>query len=97
MRRSKDDSKRHLGIDPGAIPDEVLTELVRRVGQIEAMYREIAQRMGQLYMYADQHELASLTRNLDRPMRNASDNERAMVSILGELHWHATRRQPGIQ
>jgi hypothetical protein len=46
-------------------------------------------------MYADQHELSALTRNLDRPMRNASDNERVMVSILDELQPNANHRQSG--
>ena len=41
--------------------------------------------MGQLHIHADRHAFASLTRTLDRPMRSASDNEQAMVSILGEM------------
>jgi len=57
MWRPKDDSKRCLRIDRGAVPDEALTELVRPVGRIEAIYREIAQRMGQLCIYADRHEI----------------------------------------
>lgn len=82
-----------LGLDQ--VADPVLSELIRRVRDIEATYRAAAQMMGQLYMYADRHELCLLTRDLDRPMRNASDNERAMVSILDELQLNANLRQPG--
>lgn len=77
---------------PEAVSDEVLAELIRRVRDIEAAYRGVAQHMGQLYIYADQHDLALLTRELDHPMRNASDNERAMASILDELQLSANRR-----
>jgi hypothetical protein len=94
-RRSAADLKRHLAVDPQAVPEQVLAEVIRRVREIEASYRDVAQKMGQLYMYADQHELGSLTRNLDRPMRNASDNERVMVSILDELQLSAGRRPSG--
>lgn len=79
-------------LDPGAIPDEVLVELIRRVRDIETAYCDVAQKMGQLYIYADRHDLALLTRELDQPMRNASDNERAMASILDELQRSANRR-----
>jgi hypothetical protein len=82
-----------LGADP--VPEQVLVELKRRVLDIEASYREVAQKMGQLYMYADQEGLAFLTRYLDRPMRTASENERAMVSILDELQLDASRRLTG--
>lgn len=75
------------------LPDAVLAELIRRVQEIEAAYREVAQMMGQLYMYSDRHGLGSLTRAFDRPMRTASDNERVMASILGELQLNASRRQ----
>ncbi|CAN5756010.1 hypothetical protein BH11PSE8_BH11PSE8_07400 [soil metagenome] len=81
--------------DAGDVPDQVLAELIRRVRDIEATYRDAAQKMGQLYIYADQNGLTHLTRDLDRPMRNASDNERAMVSILDALQLTASRRQPG--
>ncbi|PKO67450.1 MAG: hypothetical protein CVU22_12295 [Betaproteobacteria bacterium HGW-Betaproteobacteria-16] len=70
-------------------------ELKRRVLEIEAGYREVAQQMGQLYMYADQQGLVFLNRYLDRPMRTASENERAMVSILDELQLNMTRRPTG--
>lgn len=95
VRRSKRvaaDTKHPLALEPGAVPEEVLVELIRRVREIETSYRDVAQKMGQLYMYADQHELSMLTRDLDRPMRNASDNERAMVSMLDELRLNASRR-----
>jgi len=94
-RAAATSTKRPVAPVPGAVPEHVLAELIRRVREIEASYRGVAQKMGQLYMYADQHELDLLTRDLDRPMRNASDNERAMVSILDELQLSASRRQTG--
>lgn len=82
-------------VEAKAVPDQVLAELIRRVREIDMLYRSVAQKMGQLYIYADQHELDTLTRSLDRPMRNASDNEHAMVSLLDALQLNAHRRQPG--
>ncbi len=83
--------KNLLALDAGPVSEPVLGELKRRVLDIEAGYREIAQKMGQLYMYADRQGLVLLTRFLDGPMRNASDNERAMVSILDELQVNDSR------
>ena len=80
------------GLD--ALGDDVLAELIRRVREIESSYRAAAHKMGQLYMYADQHEHAALTRSLDQPMRNASANERTLAAILDELLASAKRRRP---
>jgi hypothetical protein len=41
--------------------------------------------MGQLYMCADENKVASLTKGLDKPMRNASDNEQMFSALLEEL------------
>jgi hypothetical protein len=73
--------------------DEVLAELIRRVQDIGTNYREAARKIGQLYMYADQHDHAALTRSLDKPMRTASANERALAAILDELLVNANRRK----
>lgn len=79
--------------DLEAVSDDVLTELIRRVQAIGIGYRELAQKMGQLYMYADQQALTSLTRSLDKPMRMASDTERAAADILDRLQVHSNRRK----
>ena len=68
-----------------AVSPEVLDELTRRVKDIEQSYRAVAEKMGQLYMRADEYAAASLTRSLDKPMRNASDNERSFAAILEVL------------
>ncbi|MGE0356971.1 MAG: hypothetical protein AB7P08_08655 [Burkholderiales bacterium] len=70
---------------------EALAELTRRVQDIDNSYRAVAEKMGQLYMLADEKKVVSLTRGLDKPMRNASDNERAFAAILEELRAHANR------
>jgi hypothetical protein len=94
-KRGAAEAKRSPALGAGPVPEQVLLELKRRVLEIEAGYREVAQKMGQLYMYADQEGLAFLTRYLDRPMRTASENERAMVSILDELQLNASHRPTG--
>lgn len=94
-KRPAPSPKNLLALDAGPVSEPVLVELRQRVLDIEAGYREIAQKMGQLYMYADRQGLVFLTRFLDRPMRNASDNERAMVSILDELQVNDSRRPTG--
>jgi hypothetical protein len=76
-----------------AVGQKVLAELIRRAREIDGAYRDVAQRMGQLYVYADENGLASMTRNLDELMRNASENERLMAAILDELLVASGRRQ----
>lgn len=76
-----------------AMSDEVLTELTRRVQDIDNSYRAVAEKMGQLYMLADENKVASLTSNLDKPMRNASENEQMFAVILDDLRIHANRRK----
>lgn len=76
-----------------AVDASVLDELIRRVGDIAQAYRAVARKMGQLYMAADQHDLASLTRDLDKPMRNASDNEQAFAGMLEALQTAANRNR----
>ena len=62
-----------------------LAELTRRVQDIGNSYRAVAEKMGQLYMLADEHKVSSLTEGLDKPMRNASDNEQMFAAALEEL------------
>jgi len=77
---------------------EVLSELTRRVEDIDNSYRAVAEKMGQLYMCADAHHVASLTSSLDKPMRNASENEQMFASILAELRVQANRlNRPGFR
>ena len=78
---------------PETVTDEVLAEVILRLQDIEGGHRDLAQKLGQLYIYADRHELASLTRSLDRPMRSASANERALAAILDALKLKSIRRQ----
>lgn len=75
---------------------EVIDELTRRVEDIDRGYRAVAEKMGQLYMQADLHRLTALTRRLDKPMRNASENEQAFAAILEELRLHADPRPRGL-
>ncbi len=77
----------------GEVSDEVLGELVRRVQDIDATYRDVARKMGQLYLCADANHVASLTRTLDRPMRNTSDDEQAFADLLEQLRGAARRRK----
>ncbi len=67
------------------VSDEVVAELTRRIQDIDNSYRAVAEKMGQLYMCADENKVVSLTETLDKPMRNASDNEQTFAAILEEL------------
>lgn len=82
-----------LGTALDAIDVAALEALTRRVEDISNSYRAVAEKMGQLYMVADEHHLAPLTRSLDKPMRNASDNEQAFTAILEDLRMHGLRRK----
>lgn len=73
--------------------DEVLGELTRRVQDIDNSYRAVAEKMGQLYMCADENKVTSLTRILDKPMRNASDNDQTFAAILTDLGNYSNRRR----
>lgn len=73
--------------------DEALAELTRRVQDIDNSYRAVAEKMGQLYMCADENKASTLTAALDKPMRNASDNEQMFSAILEDLRVQALRRK----
>jgi hypothetical protein len=75
-----------------ALEPEVLDELVRRIGDLNNAYRAIAEKAGQLYLKADEAGLSALTGMLDKPMRNASDNQQAFATLLSELQMSANRR-----
>lgn len=75
-----------------AANDDAVRELARRIQDIDNSYRAVAEKMGQLYMCADENKVASLTRILDKPMRNASDNEQTFAAILEEIRVHSSQR-----
>lgn len=75
------------------LANEGVSELLRRVQDINNSYRAVAEKMGQLYMSADELKLTSLTKALDKPMRNASDNEQMFAAILEELQASANSSQ----
>ena len=77
-----DNDKTAIELD--AVSVEVLRELTRRVQDIDNSYRAVAEKLGQLYMCADENNGTSLTRDLDKPMRNASE--------LDDLRQHATQQ-----
>ena len=71
---------------------EVLDEMSRRVQDIDNCYRAVAEKVGQLYLRADEHRLPEITSQLDKPMRNASENEQAFAALLDELRQVRSRR-----
>jgi hypothetical protein len=79
-------------LDLEGVSAEVLEDLTKRVQDIDNTYRAVAQKMGQLYMRAEEHKVASLATSLDKPMRNASDNEQTFAAILDELRTVANRQ-----
>ncbi|MEO8805980.1 MAG: hypothetical protein ABI433_07855 [Burkholderiaceae bacterium] len=72
-----------LGLE--SLDAATLGELLRRLRDIDRSYRAAAEKMGQLYMFADDSQAAALTRRLDQPMRNAAQNEQAFAALLDEL------------
>jgi hypothetical protein len=72
-----------LGLD--GVDAATLGELLRRLREIDRSYRATAEKMGQLYMFADGNRASALTRRLDQPMRNAAQNEQAFAALLDEL------------
>ncbi|MEO5764725.1 MAG: hypothetical protein ABIR52_05390 [Casimicrobiaceae bacterium] len=74
-----------------------LTELAHVVEDIDNGYRAVAEKVGALYLRADEQQLSDLTAQLDKPMRNASENEQAFAALLDELRVQRRRRQPAGQ
>lgn len=72
-----------LGLE--GVDAATLAELLRRLRDIDLSYRVAAEKMGQLYMFADGNQAGALTRRLDQPLRNASQNEQAFAALLDEL------------
>lgn len=85
------DQRTPMALD--GISAEVLADLTQRVQDIDNSYRAVAQKMGQLYMRAEEHKVIALATSLDKPMRNASDNEQTFAAILDELRMVTNRRQ----
>ncbi len=80
-----------ISMDLAKVSEDALAELTRRVQDIDHSYRAVAEKMGQLYMCADENKVTSLTEVLDKPMRNASDNEQTFAAILDELKVFASQ------
>lgn len=87
MSDNKQPSEKFEEVDATA-----LAELTRRVEDIDASYRAVAEKVGQLYMRADEYHLDMITSQLDKPMRNASDNEQMFSALLDELRRQQNRR-----
>lgn len=75
------------------IETEALDDLVNRVQDIDNCYRAVAEKIGQLYMRVDELKLAEVTAQLDKPMRNASDNEQSFVALLDEMRMQRAQRR----
>lgn len=68
-----------------ALDVEILDEMLRRVEDIDNSYRAVAEKVGQLYLRADENRIGEITDQLDKPMRNASENEQSFAALLDEL------------
>lgn len=75
-----------------AASHEVIAELMRRAQEIDDGYRSVVQKMGQLYLCADRHHMASLTAALDEPMRSTSNTAQTVAAILEQLRALSVRR-----
>jgi hypothetical protein len=72
---------------------DLLDEMARRITEIDNSYRAVAEKVGQLYMRADEAGLEQLTEMLDKPMRNASDNQQSFSALLREVRQAGQRRR----
>lgn len=63
-----------------------LDELIHRVADIDHLYRTLAEKMGQLYLKADDAGLAAVTGLLDRPLRHAAESHQALVALQDEMN-----------
>lgn len=79
-------------IDLSGMPTNAVTNMLKRVQDVDNAYRSLAEKMGQLYMHADEAGLAGVTQMLDKPMRNASDNQQAFAALLSELQMRANQQ-----
>ena len=53
--------KTKFAMELANVSDDAVGELTRRVQDIDHSYRAVAEKMGQLYMCADENKLVSLT------------------------------------
>ena len=72
---------------------DLLEEMARRITEIDNSYRAVAEKVGQLYMRADEAGLEQVTNMLDKPMRNASDNQQSFAALLREVRQARQRRR----
>lgn len=79
--------------DLGSVDWDVLDDLGRRVEAIDHAYRAIAEKVGQLYIKADESGLTGVTELLDKPMRNASDNQQAFTALHDEIQMRRHQRK----
>ncbi len=75
------------------VESAAIDELTRRVEDIDNSYRAVAEKVGQLYLSADEYRLDELTAQLDKPMRNASENEQTFAALLDVLKMQQNRRR----
>jgi hypothetical protein len=73
------------GLAPSPKDLALLDEIARRIADIDEGNRAVAEKVGQLYMRADEAGLAKVTELLDQPMRNVSDNQRSFAALLNEV------------
>lgn len=86
------DPKKTNAVTLESIETDSLDELLRRVEDIDNCYRSVAEKIGQLYLRADELTLGDVTVHLDKPMRNASENEQAFAALLDELRMQRNQR-----
>lgn len=79
----------------GTASSQVLVELTRLALSADEHYRAAAEQIGRLYMSADVHQLAGLTRSLDEPMLRAAEVERSFATLLHELQACVARQRGG--
>ena len=72
---------------------QLLDELTRRLDDIAHSYSAMAQQVGALYMRADESGLNTVTRALDRPLRDASNDRQTFDALRDAMHQVREDRQ----
>lgn len=73
------------------LSEESLKELTSRVEDLANSYRAVAEKMGQLFVWADENKAMAVTRGLDKPMRNSSENQQFLTELLERLRYRGNR------
>lgn len=84
-RDANEDPWSHVSLALSELSPEAREEMVRRLTDINFRYRALAEKVGEFYMVADEHNIRSLTATLDLPMRKTAESRQVFAAIMDQL------------